>query len=124
MGVQHISAVAFAVRDMRRAVDFYERCGFRVIFGGAAAEFTSLQSGEAYVNLVLTAGYNSQWWGRAIFRVDSADEQYRLITAAGLRPEASPADAVWGERYFHITDPDGHESSFAEFLPARTDPPT
>ena len=25
----------------------------------------------------------------------------------------APRDAEWGERYFHITDPDGHELSFA-----------
>ncbi|MHC4164482.1 MAG: VOC family protein, partial [Planctomycetota bacterium] len=30
--------------------------------------------------------------------------------------EAAPADAEWGERYFHITDPDGHELSFARPL--------
>jgi len=27
-----------------------------------------------------------------------------------------PADAPWGERYFHILDPDGHELSFARRL--------
>ncbi|MEC7657646.1 MAG: VOC family protein, partial [Pseudomonadota bacterium] len=27
-------------------------------------------------------------------------------------------DASWGERYFHITDPDGHELSFAHPLDA------
>jgi uncharacterized glyoxalase superfamily protein PhnB len=25
----------------------------------------------------------------------------------------SPQDASWGERYFHMADPDGHELSFA-----------
>jgi len=29
-----------------------------------------------------------------------------------LNPE-SPRDASWGERYFHMPDPDGHELSFA-----------
>jgi uncharacterized glyoxalase superfamily protein PhnB len=29
-----------------------------------------------------------------------------------LAPE-EPRDAEWGERYFHLTDPDGHELSFA-----------
>jgi uncharacterized glyoxalase superfamily protein PhnB len=27
-----------------------------------------------------------------------------------------PADAPWGERYFHVRDPDGHELSFARPL--------
>jgi uncharacterized glyoxalase superfamily protein PhnB len=36
--------------------------------------------------------------------------------AAGLSPETDPADAPWGERYFHLSDPDGHELSFARPL--------
>jgi ABC-type nitrate/sulfonate/bicarbonate transport system substrate-binding protein len=32
---------------------------------------------------------------------------------AGLAPEFSARDGSWGERYFHIVDPDGHELSFA-----------
>ena len=28
----------------------------------------------------------------------------------------TPRDAEWGERYFHLTDPDGHELSFARPL--------
>ena len=61
-------------------------------------------------------GYEGRWWGRAIFRVDEADLQYRLLIDAGLSPD-EPQDAPWGERYFHISDPDGHELSFAERLP-------
>ena len=34
----------------------------------------------------------------------------------GLKPDFTPCDAEWGERYFHITDPDGHELSFARAL--------
>jgi catechol 2,3-dioxygenase-like lactoylglutathione lyase family enzyme len=116
MPIQHISAVTFAVRDMAVSVEFYEKCGLAVIYGGPDAPFTSLQSGEAYVNLIATPGYKAHWWGRAIFHVDSADEQYRRVTAAGLSPHEPPKDAIWGERFFHITDPDGHELSFAELL--------
>jgi uncharacterized glyoxalase superfamily protein PhnB len=53
------------------------------------------------------------WWGRAIFYVDDVDAFYGNAVARGLRPEAPPRDAPWGERYFHIVDPDGHELSFA-----------
>ena len=35
----------------------------------------------------------------------------------GTKPESS-RDAAWGERFFHVTDPDGHKLSFAERLPA------
>jgi uncharacterized glyoxalase superfamily protein PhnB len=46
------------------------------------------------------------------------DIYYRALQTQGLELE-SPKDGVWGERFFHVTDPDGHELSFAELLPAR-----
>ena len=36
-----------------------------------------------------------------------------FTSSRGWTPRRSPRDAKWGERYFHITDPDGHELSFA-----------
>ena len=41
---------------------------------------------------------------------------YARAIAQGLYPEAAPRDAEWGERYFHLLDPDGHELSFAKAL--------
>jgi hypothetical protein len=35
------------------------------------------------------------------------------VIAAGHRPGTAPRDAEWSERFFHLTDPDGHELSFA-----------
>ena len=114
--IRHISAVTLAVNDMARSVEFYRKLGFEVLYGGERAAFSSLRVGEAFVNLVSSRGYEHRWWGRAIFRVDQVDVYYRALQAQGLTVE-SPRDAAWGERYFHITDPDGHELSFAELLP-------
>jgi catechol 2,3-dioxygenase-like lactoylglutathione lyase family enzyme len=114
--VQHISAVTFAVRDMSVAVAFYGKLGFEVIYGGPHARFTSLRAGEALVNLALSPTYVPRWWGRTIFRVADAEAMYRRLVAHGLRPEP-PRDGSWGERYFHLTDPDGHELSFAQLVP-------
>ena len=54
--------------------------------------------------------------GRVIFRVENVDAHYGALQAQGLMLE-SPRDAAWGERFFHVTDLDGHELSFAELLP-------
>jgi catechol 2,3-dioxygenase-like lactoylglutathione lyase family enzyme len=116
--IQHISAVTFAVRDMARSIEFYEKLGFELLYGGADAEFSSLKAGKAFVNLVASSGYDHRWWGRAIFRVDDVDAHHRALRAQGLELQ-SPRDAPWGERFFHVTDPDGHELSFAELLTAR-----
>ena len=113
MTIQCISAVTLAVRDMARAVDFYRTVGFDLLYGGAAASFTSFRVGPGYLNLVLAPEADWSWWGRVIFYVDEVDPLYRRLLAAGLASEAAPQDAPWGERYFHINDPDGHELSFA-----------
>ena len=116
MDVEGISAVTLAVRDMARSVHFYQAAGFELLHGGAKASFTSFLAGSGYLNLVLAPEHEVKWWGRAIFRVRDVDKAHEQMTARGLAPEASPRDAEWGERYFHIQDPDGHELSFAKLL--------
>lgn len=109
-----ISAITLVTHDMARAVAFYEALGFVLKFGGPAASFTSFNAGSSYLNLTLTrTGRMWGWWGRAIFYVDDVDAQYARAVSTGLMPEFSPRDGTWGERYFHILDPDGHELSFA-----------
>ena len=59
-------------------------------------------------------------WGRVIFWVADVDAMYeRALAPTATTPEMAPADAPWGERYFHLRDPDGHELSFARLLRRR-----
>lgn len=113
--IEHISAITLAVGDMARAVSFYEKLGFALFYGGPRSGFSSLRVGDAVVNLAARPGYEGAWWGRVIFRVADVDAQHRALIAQGLNADA-PTDAPWGERYFHIWDPDGHELSFAQLL--------
>ena len=113
--LQRVSPVKFAVRDMARAVEFCQKLGFEPFYGGADSTFSSLRAGEAVVNLATTSAYEGGWWGRVIFRVDDVDEYYRELVEKGLVTE-SPRDAPWGERFFYVNDPDGHELRFAEVL--------
>ena len=102
---------------MARAVGFYEALGFRMHYGGAGKAFTSFAAGPNYLNLILVpADKPINWWGRVILYVRDVDAMHARALEAGLTPEAEPRDAEWGERYFHITDPDGHELSFAQPL--------
>ena len=55
-------------------------------------------------------------WGRVIFYVEDVDAVDRQAIDAGHHPSFVPTDAPWGERYFHIRDPHGHELSFARPL--------
>lgn len=116
MQIEQVSAITLFVTDMARACAFYEALGFRLKFGGPTAGFTSLYAGTGFLNLALAESV-SPCWGRAIFHVDDVDAAHRQAITAGLQPEFAPHDAEWGERYFHIRDPDGHELSFATPLP-------
>lgn len=114
MMIEGISALTLATHDMGRAVEFYAALGFDLIYGGADASFTSFRAGSSYLNLT-TQPDDRQWtrWGRAIFHVGDVDAMHVRVIAAGYRADTAPQDASWGERYFHVTDPDGHELSFA-----------
>lgn len=116
--VEAISAVTLAVSDMAASCAFYEALGFVPAFGGPDAPFTSLRCGAGFLNLQLDPAHAPlpQIWGRLILWVDDVDALHANAVAAGLHPEAAPADAFWGERYFHLRDPDGHELSFARPL--------
>ena len=47
--------------------------------------------------------------GGDVFYHSDVDALHANVIAAGYRPDAAPRDAEWGERFFHLTDPDGHE---------------
>ena len=112
--IQGISAVTLATHDMARAVSFYRMLGFEVVHGGDDATFTSFRAGGNYINLIAQPPARRwSWWGRVIFYDSDVDDLYARVIAAGLKPEAPPRDAEWGERFFHLIDPDGHELSFA-----------
>ena len=116
--IESISAVTLLTVDMVDAVAFYEALGFHLLYGGPEAPFTSFRVGGGYVNLQIDVGGSlpDAIWGRVVFWVDDVDAMYERVVAAGFHPDTSPADAPWGERYFHIHDPSGHELSFARPL--------
>ena len=115
--IESISAITLATHDMRRAVRFYAALGFEILHGGETLAFTSFRAGDGYLNLIAQGDDKHwSWWGRVIFYVRDVDALYGQALAAGFTPSTVPRDAEWGERYFHLTDPDGHELSFARLL--------
>ena len=112
--IESLSAVTLATHDMRRAIEFYRMLGFHPVHGGEDADFASLRAGPNFLNLIAQpVDRQWTWWGRVIFYESDVDGLYARLVAAGYRPVMTPQDADWGERFFHLTDPDGHELSFA-----------
>ena len=115
--IEAISAITLATHDMQRSVRFYAALGFEILHGSESASFTSFRAGGGYLNVIAQSKEKQwAWWGRAIFYVSDVDAMYQRALAGGFKPSTAPRDAEWGERYFHLTDPDGHELSFARPL--------
>ena len=119
MGVESLSAITLAAHDPAASAAFYETLGFRKAWDGEGGSFVVINSGKAWMNLFV-AGSDRSWgrWGRFILYVDDVDAMYERLREAGYAPSMAPEDAAWGERYFHIDDPAGHEVSIAKRLNA------
>ena len=121
MKVSKISAVTLLVSDMERSVNFYSKIpNFKIVYGGSEAQFTSFlidDTVKSYLNLKLGKTHSTDF-GRIIFYVDDVDEFFtymqndETISVLG-KLESKPQDATWGERFFHMLDPDGYKLSFA-----------
>ena len=121
MKVTKISAVTLPISDMKKSVEFYSKIpNFKVVYGGSDYQFTSFlidDAAKSYLNLKLNETRLPNF-GRIIFYVDDVDELFaymendEIISVLG-KLESKPEDAVWGERFFHMLDPDGYKLSFA-----------
>jgi catechol 2,3-dioxygenase-like lactoylglutathione lyase family enzyme len=115
--IEKISAITLRVMNMKASVEFYrDVLGMKLLYGGERASFSSLRASDsASAILNLEQGDSMPQWGRLIFHVTDVDAFWTHLREKGCDPE-TPRDASWGERYFHMLDPDGHELSFARPL--------
>jgi catechol 2,3-dioxygenase-like lactoylglutathione lyase family enzyme len=116
--VEKISAITFRILNMKASVRFYRNVlGLELLYGGEQASFSSLRANDSESAILnLEQGDTVSRWGRLIFHVTDVDAFWTHLKERGFNPEI-PRDASWGERYFHMLDPDGHELSFAHPLP-------
>jgi catechol 2,3-dioxygenase-like lactoylglutathione lyase family enzyme len=115
--IEKISAITLRVMNMKVSVQFYrDVLGMELLYGGERAGFSSLRSSDsASAILNLEQGDSMPRWGRLIFHATDVNAFWNHLREKGFDPEI-PRDASWGERYFHMLDPDGHELSFARPL--------
>jgi catechol 2,3-dioxygenase-like lactoylglutathione lyase family enzyme len=84
-------------------------------YTGSAADFNNNKSnlGEK------TKGGEN--FGRIIFHTDNVDKLYSYMeydeyVSKSIIFESKPTNAPWGERFFHIREPNGYQLSFAQPL--------
>ena len=123
MKVTKISAVTLPISDMKKSVDFYSKIpNFKIVYGGSDSWFTSFlidDVAKSYINLRINeVSTEATHWSRIVFYVDYVDELFaymendETISVLG-KLESKPENASWGERFFHMLDPDGYKLSFA-----------
>jgi catechol 2,3-dioxygenase-like lactoylglutathione lyase family enzyme len=143
MKVYGISAITLKVKDMEKSCSLYSKIpGFRLAHGGGPFDiFTIFEIGEGskatYLNLEPIAeidgsfDFNEKFYlgkkrgredfGRVIFHTENVDKLYSYMKhdehiSKYIVFENKPTNAPWGERYFHIREPNGYQLSFAQPL--------
>jgi len=143
MKVYRISAVTLKVKDTEKSCSLYSRIpGFRLTYGGETSDsFTTFEIGEGskttYLNLEriqddegssdfpmkpnVGKARDSEDFGRIIFHTENVDTLYSYMKqdeyiSRSVAFENEPTNAPWGERFFHIREPNGYQLSFAQPL--------
>jgi uncharacterized glyoxalase superfamily protein PhnB len=115
------NAIGLAAADMATTLDFYRRLGLDIPPGADT---------EGHVEAVLPGGIRLMWDTVAALRemdpdftpptgsgpslaflcADAAevDDVHAGLVKAGYASHKEPWDAVWGQRYAQVTDPDGN----------------
>lgn len=129
MKVQKISAITLKIQNMRKEWKFYSQVpGLTLTFGGPDNIFTSFEmkddfsNSKTYLNLEFTNGLTfNKNFGRIIIYSDNVDKLYDYFKndeniSSIITIKNKPKDGEWGERYFHILDPEEYEISFAQII--------
>jgi catechol 2,3-dioxygenase-like lactoylglutathione lyase family enzyme len=144
MKVYRISAITLKVKNMQKSYSLYSKIpGFRLTYGGKPSDhFTTFGIGKEskptiYLNLELIEEEKdssdfykrpnlgkmkvNEDFGRIIFHTENVDELYSCMKndehiSRLVIFENEPTNAPWGERFFHIREPNGYQLSFAQPL--------
>jgi len=125
-----LNALSIVVADMAAAIDFYARCGLTFADGGPdepLAEAMHVESTLGSWKVMFdtravvesfTPGWAPPHGGHRMalaFECDSpasVDALHDDLVGAGYRSSIAPFDAVWGQRYAVILDPDDNPVDF------------
>lgn len=116
-----LGVVGIAVKDMAASLRFYRLLEIEVPAGNDTESHVEASAGGiklAWDTVEEMAQVYPSWVDQPVghrielaFQCASAaevDATHRRIVAAGYRSEREPWDAVWGQRYAIVEDPDGN----------------
>jgi catechol 2,3-dioxygenase-like lactoylglutathione lyase family enzyme len=113
--IKKVSGTTLRVKSMVRSLRFYrDILRLKLVYGGEESSFSSFDIGGTHLNLELSQDVDTGW-GRIIFHCGDVDDAHAYLISKGYDAPES-VNAPWGERFFHLKDPDGHELSMAKPL--------
>lgn len=114
------SAIGLVAQDLPRTLNFYRRLGLDIPPEADAADHVEVELAPGFrlmFDPIATVESFSEWSppsgsprASLAFHCGSpagVDEVFAAMTAAGYAGELDPWDAVWGQRYARLADPDG-----------------
>ena len=117
MKIKSVSGVACYVKNLSKAVKFYETLGFQV--RKREPNHVTVYSNWFWIDLLAIGKEgraefkkeaNLSGKGAGLYRylsVDNVDDFYQALLVKGLKPSSEPRDWPSGNREFVIRDPDG-----------------
>lgn len=125
-----LDAFGFVVNDMEKTLAFYRTLGLEFgepegeghieaeIDGGIRLMFDTAEIVQSFSDWQPPTGGGRRM--SLAFLCDSptdVDDRYAMIIEAGHHGEVEPFDAVWGQRYATVHDPDGNPVDLFARLP-------
>jgi catechol 2,3-dioxygenase-like lactoylglutathione lyase family enzyme len=114
-----LDLISIVVNDIPRSLEFYRLLGWNI---------PEAEVGEKHIEIILESGLRFAWDDLEMMRSfdpsasiqphtvgaflcaspEEVNQKYEKLVAAGHHGHLAPWDAVWGQRYAVIHDPDGH----------------
>lgn len=119
-----LDMLGLTVKDMKRALEFYELIGLNCVFGDENSQYTevgnesiriSLNSEDMIQELTNASSDKAIVKCELAFLCESKEEvdtQIKKLKAKGVTIIQEPFDAPWGQYYAMVSDYDGHHISF------------
>lgn len=122
-----LDLIGIYVENTQRSLEFYRKLGW---------EIPKVPDSEKHVEIMLENGLRFSWDELAMMRTfdpeakiagdlvgvflcsnpSEVDAKYLEITSAGYVGHLAPLDAIWGQRYAVVKDPDGHKIGLSASL--------
>ncbi len=120
-----LNALSIVVADMAAAIDFYSLCGLEFAEGSADAPHAETSVGAMKIMFdthAVVESFSPGWTvptgGQRMAlafecpTTESVDATHDALVRAGYRSHLEPFDAVWGQRYAVVLDPDDNSVDF------------